>query len=79
MLSARITEGSMKINKIAIKLLALGLAAAACIGLAACAKKSEAPKLEHSLTRFYCGEDTKRIDTTELTIEEVVNAVLKEV
>lgn len=52
------TEGSMNIRKIAIRFLAFGLAAAACLGLAACVKKSDDPKLEHSLTRFYCGEDT---------------------
>ena len=34
---------------------------------------------ERAYKPLYCGEDTKRIDTTELTIEEVVNAVLKEV
>ena len=34
---------------------------------------------ERAYKPLYCGEDTKRIDTTDMTIEEAVNAILSEV
>ena len=34
---------------------------------------------ERAYKPLYCGEDTKRIDTTHMTIEEAVNAILSEV
>ena len=34
---------------------------------------------ERAYKPMYCGEDTKRIDTTDMTIEEAVEAILSEV
>ena len=34
---------------------------------------------ERAYKPLYCGEDTKRIDTTDMTIDEAVNAILSEV
>jgi len=34
---------------------------------------------ERAYKPLYCGEDTKKIDTTDLSIEEAVNAILSEV
>ncbi len=34
---------------------------------------------ERAYKPLYCGEDTRKIDTTDLTIEEAVNAILSEV
>ncbi len=34
---------------------------------------------ERAYKPLYCGEDTKKIDTTDMTIEEAVNAILTEV
>ena len=34
---------------------------------------------ERAYKPLFCGEDTKKIDTTDLTIEEAVNAILSEV
>ena len=34
---------------------------------------------ERTYKPLYCGEDTKKIDTTDLSIEEAVNAILSEV
>ena len=48
----------MKTKKIAIRFFVFALAAALLLGFAACSKKGGSPKLEHSLTCFYCAEDT---------------------
>ena len=34
---------------------------------------------ERAYKPLYCGEDTKRIDTTDMTVEEAVEAILREV